>query len=138
MSHKKLKILTIAGSFITILFGIWHMVVPWLYRWFSYIPIIPAELKNAILATNFFLSTCLILLGVMSWIIIQWHWENQFSVKLILIIMNILWASRVTYQLIKPQGTMIPGLTIIMLSMFVFTFLLFLIPLIIVLRKKNK
>jgi len=130
MIQKIKQPLCIIGSLVTLAFGFWHFVVPYLYKWFSYTPRIPLELKNGILATNYFLSVCLVLLGGLSLYIFIWKQKEKSTVRAILIVMNILWLNRVLYQIIKPQGLMIPGLRIGLLIVFTISFLLFLIPLI--------
>ena len=122
-----LKIVILVGSIITIGFAIWHFIVPWKYRWFSYMPNIPKELENAIKATNFFFSLSLLLLGSLSLIVTSMLWTNIQIIQIMLIIMSVLWTSRVVYQIIYPQGKQIQHLSTIMLGMFLITDLLFLI-----------
>lgn len=127
-NHKWMRALALTGSIITFGFGIWHSVVPWLYGWFDYMPSVPDELINAIVATNFFLAVALVLLGALTIVVTIWQWQNLPSVKIILWVMSILWIIRVGYQIIRPQGKMVPGLSLIMLAIFSFTALCFLVP----------
>ena len=117
---------------ITLGFGVWHYAVPAMYKWFSYMPSIPDELRNGITAANFFLSTTLTLLGAYTLVVVFTRSEN---IKVHLIVMSILWLSRVVYQIVKPQGTMIPGLPMILICVFSLTALCFIIPLIMVWEK---
>ncbi|MCX8061854.1 MAG: hypothetical protein N3D16_04680 [Anaerolineales bacterium] len=128
MNLTLLRVLALIGSFVTLAFGVWHSVVPWLYGWFDYLPSAPDELINAIVATNFFLAVALVLLGALTAIVTIWQWHNLPTVRLTLWIMSILWITRVGYQMVKPQGKMIPGLSIIMLAIFTFTAICFLVP----------
>jgi hypothetical protein len=123
-----IKIVILIGSIITIGFAVWHFIVPWRYRWFSYIPNIPKELENAIKATNFFFALSLLLLGSLTLIVTSMLWEEITIIKIILIMMSILWTARVIYQIIKPQGKQIQHVSTIMLGMFIITDLLFIIP----------
>jgi hypothetical protein len=122
------RVLVIAGGIITLGFGLWHSAVPWLYDWFSYMPSIPEELNNAILATNIFLAICLILLGVLATLVGIFRWYTHPAGKLVLWLMSLLWIARVGYQALKPQGTMIPNLPVILLAIFTVTALCFVIP----------
>lgn len=128
MNHKYLRIPVLIGSIATFGFGAWHTVIPWLYGWFDYLPSLPGELTNAILAINFLLSASLILFGAMAAITALWQWHNVSLRKLVLWSISILWVCRVGYQLISPQGTMIPGLPLILLGVFTLVSLCFLIP----------
>jgi len=56
---KIIKLLYYTGAMISLLFGIWHFFVPYLYEWFLYIP---NEYENLIVGieyTNFFFSLLL-------------------------------------------------------------------------------
>jgi len=48
------KILVITGSAISIGFGIWHLFVPRIWDWYSYIDPSATELVLAVRAINFF------------------------------------------------------------------------------------
>jgi hypothetical protein len=43
MQFTLLRTLALIGGLITLAFGMWHSVVPWLYRWFDYMPSVPDE-----------------------------------------------------------------------------------------------
>lgn len=138
MNHKYLRISVLIGGLITIGVGLWHTVVPWLYGWFGYLPSLPGELTNAILAINFLLSVSLILFGAMATIMAIWQWQNIPLRQLVLWSVSILWLCRVGYQLISPQGTMMPGLPLILLTVFTLVALCFLVPVVILLRSADK
>lgn len=128
ITELMIKIVILVGSIITISFAVWHFIVPWRYRWFSYMPNISKELENAIKATNFFFALSLLLLGSLSLIVTSMLWTNTLIIKLVLIIMSILWTARVIFQIVKPQGKQIQHVSTIMLGMFIITDLLFIIP----------
>jgi Kef-type K+ transport system membrane component KefB len=130
-----IKIVILIGSMITLGFAVWQFLVPWKYRWSSYMPNISKDLDNSIKATNFFFALSLLLLGSLSLIVTSWLWENTLIVKIVLVIMSILWTARVVYQIIKPQGKMIQHVSTIILGTFIITDLLFVIPLFIVFFK---
>ncbi len=130
-----IKIVILIGSMITLGFAVWQFLVPWKYRWSSYMPNISKDLDNSIKATNFFFALSLLLLGSLSLIVTSWLWENTLIVKIVLVIMSILWTARVVYQITKPQGKMIQHVSTIILGTFIITDLLFIIPLFIVFFK---
>lgn len=123
------KILLIAGGSITLCFGVWHFFVPKTYNWFSYTPSIPSELKRAIEASNFFLSTMLVILGILT---IYFAIREASEVKIIMITMSALWLTRTIYQIVEPQGSLIPGLSKTLTVLFFSTSLCFIIPLILI------
>ena len=130
-----IKIVILVGSIITLGFAVWHFLVPWKYKWFSHMPNISKDLENSIKATNFFFALSLLLLGSLSLIVTSWLWENTLIVKIVLVMMSILWTSRVVYQIIKPQGKMLQHVSTIILGTFIITDLLFVIPMFIVFFK---
>jgi hypothetical protein len=123
------KILVFSGLIITLLFGIWHLFVPKLYKWFSYIPDVPLELKNAITATNFFLSLALILISVLAFLIFQNSTPSRMILQIICFPLGILWAARLIYQVFIPQGLMIQNLRYYLIIIFLIPFCCFIIPL---------
>lgn len=125
------RILALIGGLITLVFGVWHSVAPWLYRWFDYMPSVPLELIGAIVATNFFLAVALVLMGVLTIVVAAWQWHNVEAVKLILRVMSTMWLIRAAYQIIRPQGTAIPGLAVGLAVVFSITALCFLVSLLI-------
>ncbi len=130
-----IKIVILVGSIITLGFAVWHFLVPWKYKWFSYMPNISKDLENSIKATNFFFALSLLLLGSLSLIVTSWLWENTLIVKIVLVMMSIFWTARVVYQIIKPQGKMLQHVSTIILGTYIITDLLFVIPMFIVFFK---
>jgi hypothetical protein len=124
------KICFISGGIITLCFGIWHLFVPTIHRWFFYIPDTPLELKNAITATNFFLSLSLILFGVLSLSSYYYFRTNVSLMKLVCLLLVFLWTARLIYQIFIPQGLIIPYLRYYLLIIFIIPLACFAIPLI--------
>ena len=135
-NYKWSRVLMITGGIVTIGFGLWHFAVPWLYDWFNYMPSVPDELTNAIIATDLFLSICLVLLGALATLVGMFQWYHHPAGKLVLWLMSVLWIARLGYQVVKPQGTMITGLPAILLVIFGITALCFLIPAILLQKAK--
>lgn len=113
------RICFISGGVITLCFGVWHLFVPSIHKWFSYVPDIPLELKNAITATNFFLSLSLILFGVLSLVSFHYFRTNASVMRLICLVLLVLWTARFVYQIFIPQGLMIPYLRYYLLIIFI-------------------
>jgi len=125
-SEKLMKGSVFIGGIITLGFGVYHFLVPSLY-WAGYMTSLPDELVRAILATNFFLSLSLSILGAFTLIIAR-RWTNDKLTRLWVWIMSGLWVVRAAYQVVYPQGQLIPGLAVIMEVLFILTALCFLIP----------
>ncbi|HOJ65240.1 MAG TPA: hypothetical protein PLE45_12560 [Spirochaetota bacterium] len=53
------RILLNAGLIISMCVGIWHFFVPYMYRWYSYLPNAPREIIVSIDWINFFFSLLL-------------------------------------------------------------------------------
>lgn len=123
------KILLVVGGSITLCFGVWHFFVPVKYNWFSYFPSLPSELKRAIEASNFFLSTMLVLFGILT---IYFTISEASEVKIMMIMMSVLWLTRTIYQIVEPQGSLIPCLSVLLTVVFFATSLCFIIPLILI------
>lgn len=61
MKNQKVgKIIYNLAMCIAIVVGIWHFVVPYLYKWYSYLPDIPDILRVSIDWINFFFSLFLV------------------------------------------------------------------------------
>ena len=121
--------LMFVGGLVTVVFGAWHAVVPWLYHWFAYIPEAPKELVAAIVATNFFLAVALVVLGVQAMYVAARHWHQRETVGVVLWCLTPIWLIRTGYQILLPQGTAIPGLAAAMTVVFALTTLCFIVPL---------
>jgi hypothetical protein len=131
------RILVFIGSSMSIGFGIWHLFVPRLWNWYSYIDVRATELIIAVRAINVFFSLSLILFGIVNVLFIYGTKSNRYSIAIMLAAACVLWLARIVFQLIYPQGSMSPLLQYGMLSIFVIIFLFFAIPLCIVLFKMD-
>lgn len=130
------RILTTSGSIITICFGLWHFFVPSIWNWYSYIDPDATELIIAVRNINIFFSLCLVLFGVANIIFINGNHSNRFSIIIMLSLTCVLWITRLSLQLIYPQGSFNPIVKYVMLAMFILVTLCFLISLYIVIFKK--
>jgi hypothetical protein len=126
------KVLVTIGSSASIGFGIWHFFVPKAWKWYSYIDINATELVVAVRAINVFFSLSLVLFGLINLLFIYGDKSNRYSIIVILAATCILWLTRVTFQLIYPQGSMSPVLQYGMLLAFIIVSLCFIISLLIV------
>ncbi len=124
-----MKILVLMGSIASIGFGVWHFFVPELWQWYSYIDTNATELVIAVQAINVFFSLSLVLFGIVNVLFIWGEKSNRFSIIVMLAATSILWLTRVTFQIIYPQGSMNPVLQYGMLSAFIFVSLCYVIPL---------
>lgn len=119
------KILTYAGSIVSIGFGMWHFFVPTIWKWYSYIDVKALELVLAIRATNIFFSFSLVLIGLMNIVLVSSRHSSKHTIITILAVNIILWLTRVVLQIIAPQGTINFFIQYGMLSTFVLVLILY-------------
>ena len=131
-----IKILVMFGSCASIGFGIWHFFVPTAWSWYSYIDLNATELVAAVRAFNAFFSLSLVLFGIVNILLIYGDKSNRYSIVIMLAATCILWLTRVSFQVVYPQGSRYPGLQYGMLSTFVIITLCYLISLISILFEK--
>jgi hypothetical protein len=130
------KILVMIGSTASIGFGIWHFFVPKAWNWYSYIDINATELVAAVRAINVFFSLSLVLFGIVNILLIYGDKSNRYSIIVMLAATCILWLTRLSFQVIYPQGSLYPGLQYGMLSAFMIVTLCYIISLICILFQK--
>lgn len=128
------KILTLFGSVLTILFGTWHFTVPAKWKWYDYIEPSATELVRAVRAINVFFSLCLVLIGIAN-IIFAFTIGHKPSLAVVLALSSLLWGVRCMMQIIYPQGTVNSMLQYGMLFVFILVFLSFSIALLLLLYK---
>lgn len=124
-----LKILVAFGSIVSLGFGMWHFFVPKIWNWYSYIDSDATELAVAVRAINAFFSLALVLFGMVNILFAYGDKSNRYSMIVMLAATCILWLTRVSFQVIHPQGSQYPGLQYGMLAAFVIVTLCHLIPL---------
>ena len=130
------KILVIIGSSASIGFGIWHFFVPAAWKWYTYIDSHATELIAAVRAINAFFSLSLVLFGLVNILLISGGRSNRYSILVMLAATSILWLTRVVFQVIYPQGSLVPGLQYGMLSAFIIVALCYLISFLSILFQK--
>lgn len=125
--NQLVKILVMMGSSASIGFGIWHFFVPAAWKWYTYMDSQATELIAAVRAINAFFSLSLVLFGLVNILLIYGGRSNRYSILVMLAATCILWLTRVAFQMIYPQGSLVPGLQYGMLSAFIFIALCYLI-----------
>jgi hypothetical protein len=130
------KIFVIFGSSASIGFGIWHFFVPTAWKWYSYIDANATELVAAVRAINAFFSLSLVLFGLVNILLIYGDKSNRYSIIVMLAANCILWLTRISFQVIYPQGSLYPGFQYGMLSAFLIITLCYLISLLSILFQK--
>jgi hypothetical protein len=100
------RILVTLGSAVSIGFGIWHLFVPTLWSWYSYIDASATELVVAIRAINVFFSLSLVLFGLMNLLLAYGPDRSRYAALVVLGATCVLWSARVVMQVIYPQGSM--------------------------------
>ena len=130
------KILVTIGSTASIGFGIWHFSVPKVWKWYSYINPTATELFVAVRAINVFFSLSLVLFGILNILFAYGNHSNRYSIIVMLSATCIMWLTRLTFQIIYPQGSINPVLQYGMLFAFIIITLCFLVSLWLVASQK--
>jgi hypothetical protein len=130
------KLLVMIGSSASIGFGIWHFFVPRAWNWYSYIDSSATELVAAVRAINVFFSLSLVLFGIVNILLIYGDKSNRYSIIVLLAATSILWLTRLLFQVIYPQGSLVPGLQYGMLSAFMIVSLCYVISLMMMLFQR--
>jgi hypothetical protein len=131
------KILVTFGSSASIGFGIWHFFVPKAWKWYSYMDANATELVVAVRAINVFFSLSLVLFGIVNMLLVYGDKSNRYSIIVVLAATCILWLTRLSFQIIYPQGSLYPGLQYGMLSAFIIINLCYMISLFIMVLQNN-
>jgi hypothetical protein len=131
------KILVTIGSSASIGFGIWHFSVPKVWKWYSYIDTNATELIVAVRAINVFFSLSLVLFGILNILLVYGGNSNRYSIIVMLTATCILWLTRLSFQIVYPQGSLYPGLQYGMLSAFMVISLCYIVSLISILLQKS-
>lgn len=131
------KVLVTISSSASIGFGIWHFFVPRVWNWYSYIDPKATELIIAVRAINVFFSLSLVLFGALNMLFIFGDKANGYSIIVMLVATCILWLTRLTFQLIYPQGSINPVLQYGMLSAFITINLCYMISLYMTVSQNN-
>lgn len=137
MTNQLVKTLVTIGSSASIGFGAWHFFVPQAWKWYSYIDSSATELVAAVRAINAFFSLSLVLFGIINILLVYGDKSNRYSIMVVLAATTILWLTRVAFQVIYPQGSLVPGLQYGMLLAFTIVSLCYIIPLMIIVRSRT-
>ena len=122
------RILLNTGLIISLCFGVWHFFIPYMYKWYDYLPDAPREIIVSIDWINFFFS--LLLTGISVLLIVNQKMlicrnKAVYSFYSLLILT---WFSRVMITLIHPWHINYIAIDIIQISAFIFELILLLIP----------
>jgi uncharacterized membrane protein len=90
---------------VSIGFGVWHLFVPGLWNWYSYVDPSATELVVAIRAINVFFSLSLVLFGLMNLLLAYGPGDIRYAALVVLGATCILWSARVVMQVAYPQGS---------------------------------
>lgn len=131
------KTLVGIGSVASIAFGVWHFFIPGVWKWYSYIDPNATELIVAVRAINVFFSLSLVLIGALNILFIFGGNSNRYSIIALLDATSILWVTRTAFQVIYPQGSLVPGLRYGMLAVFTIVSLSYLISLVLTVFQRN-
>jgi hypothetical protein len=131
------KILITLGSAASIGFGTWHLFVPGLWDWYSYIDASATELVVAVRAINVFFSLSLVLFGLMNLLLAYGPGDSRYAALVVLGATCVLWSARVVMQIAYPQGSMSAILQYGMLAAFALVLACYAVALALVLLDKG-
>jgi hypothetical protein len=131
------RVLVLIGSTVSIGFGVWHFFVPGWWDWYSYIDPSATELVLAVRAINAFFSLALVLFGLVNVLLVWGRRSNRYSIVVVLAATSALWATRVVFQLVYPQGSANPVLQYGMLAAFTVVLLCYVVSLVIMVSRKS-
>jgi uncharacterized membrane protein len=114
---------------VSIGFGVWHLFVPGLWNWYSYVDPSATELVVAIRAINVLFSLSLVLFGLMNLLLAYGPGDIRYAALVVLGATCILWSARVVMQVAYPQGSMSAALQYGMLLTFTLVLACHAIPL---------
>lgn len=125
------KILINTGLIISFGFGVWHFLIPTLYKWFDYIPNAPDNLIVAIRWTNFFFSLMLSGYSLLLLLLQKRIIARDFIALMFYGFLVFLWLCRVIMTIILPwSGFGVYDLMfLIQLLTFIAEFVILVIPL---------
>ena len=131
------RILITLGSVVSIGFGIWHLFVPGLWDWYSYIDASATELVVAIRAINVLFSLCLVLFGLMNLLLAYGPGDSRYAALVVLGATCVLWSARVVMQVAYPQGSMSPVLQYGLLLTFALVLACYAVALVLILARSR-
>jgi hypothetical protein len=132
------RALMLVGFAVSMFFGLWHFIIPYQYRWYSYIPDAPRAVIVSIDWINFFFS--LMLTGnSLILIIFRKRVYRKDSLALALyIFMLFVWFCRIAVTVIRPWSERFDTMLAVQVALFTIVFLLLLLPLIQAISQKSR
>lgn len=126
--NKLNRILLNIGLSMSLLFGIWHFIIPYMFDWYSYIPGAPRAIIVSIDWINFFFS---LLLSGVSLILLIHQKQIMLKNKCTYSFFSLLvftWFSRVLITFIHPWNIEYRFIEIMQILIFSFVFIILIIP----------
>jgi len=127
-----MKILYIIGLLLSACIGIWHFTVPYLYKWYSFIPNAPIEIIRSIDWINYFFSLFLTGLSVILLVYKNKIFNKNKEILVFYGFLVFVWLNRIFITILLPMNynVMFFG----QLIGFIIIFIIQLIPLIYLIR----
>lgn len=125
---KIIKILYISGLILSLITGIWHFFVPYLFKWYSYIPDAPRPIIVSIDWINYFFSLLLTGLSLLLLFFTKQVFNKNKEVLIFYSFLVFVWFNRVIITIVHPWAYDIGF--VIQLSVFIFIFAIQFIPLV--------
>ena len=131
----RIRVLMLRGLALSAGFGIWHFFIPYLFRWYSYIPEAPRNLLVSIDWTNFFLSLLLSGTSVLLMVLHRRVIRREPSAFAFYVFLSAVWLARIVLTAVHPWRY--DWMFALQMSGFAVVFLLLLLPLLVLLRGRE-
>jgi hypothetical protein len=97
-----MKIIYIIGLILSTCIGVWHFTAPYLYKWYSYIPDAPIEIKRSIDYTNYFFSLLLTGLSIILIIFTNRIFNKNVEILTFYGFLVFVWLNRIIINILLP------------------------------------
>ena len=131
-----MKILYIIGLLMSMVAGIWHFTVPYLYKWYLYIPDAPIQIIRSIDWINYFFSLLLTGLSILLVVFVDKVFNKNKEILVFYCFLVFVWFNRIIITIILPWNYDI--IFVGQLSSFFIIFIIQLIPLIHLIKMNKK
>ena len=129
-----MKILYIIGLTLSTGVGIWHFTVPYLFKWYSYIPEAPIEIIRSIDWINYFFSLLLTGLSIILIILVNKIFDKNKEALIFYGFLVFVWFNRIIVTIVLPWNYDL--IFISQLAAFIIIFVIQFIPFVHLLKRK--
>ena len=136
--NKLNRILLNIGLSISLLFGLWHFFIPYMFNWYSYIPDAPRSIIVSIDWINFFFSLLLFGISIILLFLQKQIVQVNTNVYSFFALLVFTWLSRIVITIIHPWNIKYQFIDIIQITIFTIVFVLLIFPFVYFLLQQEK